>query len=333
MPRSTMRPAVDHQQLVGLAHRGEAVRDDEGGAAGQRLAQGALHGRLGLGVQVRRGLVEHHDVGRLEEQPGQGDTLLLAAREPVAPLADDGVEAVGQLADQVPDLGLGQRVQDVGLARLGTGVHEVGPQRVVEEVGVLGHHADHVAHRGHGGVPHVDAAEAHRPRRHVVEARHQVRDGRLARPRRAHQRHHVAGLDGEGDVVEDLAALAGLEHRHRLERGQRDLFGTRVGEVDVLERDGGVAPRDVDGVGVLFDHGLDVEDLEDALEGDEGGHDVEVDVRELGQRLVEAGQVAGQRDDGTDLQLTVDRGDTAEAVDERRGQRRRQGERDEEHRE
>ena len=184
-------PAIDHQQLVGLAHGGEAVGDDEGGAPGERLAQGALHGRLGLGVEVRRGLVQHHDVGRLEDEAGQGDALLLAAREPVAPLADDGVEAVGQLADQVADLRLGQGVQDLGLARLRAGVQEVGPQRVVEEVRVLGHHADHVAHRGHGGVPHVDAAEAHRPRRHVVEARHQVRDGRLAGSGGAHQRHHV----------------------------------------------------------------------------------------------------------------------------------------------
>ena len=140
----------------------------------QGLAQGALHGRLGLGVQVGRGLVEHDDVGRLEDEPGQGDPLLLAAREPVAPLADDRVEAVGQLADQVADLGLGEGGQDLLLARLRAGVHQVGPQRVVEEVRVLGHHADHVADRGHGGVAHVDAVEAHRTRRHVVEAGDQV---------------------------------------------------------------------------------------------------------------------------------------------------------------
>ena len=52
--------------------------------------------------------------GALRMQPGQRHPLLLAAREPVAPLADDGVEAVGQLADQMPDLRLGQGVEDLG---------------------------------------------------------------------------------------------------------------------------------------------------------------------------------------------------------------------------
>ena len=52
------------------------------------------------------GLVEHDDVGRLEHEAGQGHPLLLAAREPVAALADDGVEPVGELGDQVADLGL-----------------------------------------------------------------------------------------------------------------------------------------------------------------------------------------------------------------------------------
>ena len=147
---------VDHQQLVGLAHGREPVGDDERGAAGQRLAQRPLHRRLGLGVEVRRRLVEHDDVGRLEHEAGQGDPLLLAAREPVAPLADDGVEPVGQVADEVADLGLVQRGEDLGLGGLGPGVHQVGPQRVVEEVRVLGHDADDVAHRRHGGVAHVD---------------------------------------------------------------------------------------------------------------------------------------------------------------------------------
>ena len=42
--------------------------------------EGALHGELGLGVEVGGGLVQHHDIGRLEQQPGDGEALLLAAR-------------------------------------------------------------------------------------------------------------------------------------------------------------------------------------------------------------------------------------------------------------
>ena len=75
-----------------------------------------------------------------------------------------------------------------------------------------------------------------------------------------------------------------------------------------------VAPWDVHRVGVLFDHGHDVEHLEEPFEGDEGRHDVEVQVRELGERLVEAGEVAGQGDDGSHVEGAVHRGHAAHPV-------------------
>ena len=50
---------VDDQDLVGLADGGQPVRDDQRRPAGQRRLQRPLHRRLGLGVQVRGGLVEH----------------------------------------------------------------------------------------------------------------------------------------------------------------------------------------------------------------------------------------------------------------------------------
>ena len=123
----------------------------------------ALHGRLGLRVEVRRGLVEHHHVGRLEHEAGQGDPLLLPAREAVAAFADHRVEPVGQVGHEVTDLGLGQGGLHLRLRRVGAGVHQVGPQRVVEEVRILGHHADDVTDRCHGGMADVDAAQLTEP--------------------------------------------------------------------------------------------------------------------------------------------------------------------------
>ena len=119
---------VDDEEEVGLAHRGEAVGDDEGGPTGQRRSQGLLHRRLGLGVEVGGGLVEYDDVGGLQEQAGQGHPLLLPAREAVATLAHDGVEPVGQGVDQVKDLGLLEGPVELVLGGVGPGVEEVGPE-------------------------------------------------------------------------------------------------------------------------------------------------------------------------------------------------------------
>ena len=62
-------------------------------------------------------------------------------------------------------------------------------------------------------------------------------DRRLARARRTDERDHLAGLGGERDVAQDLAGVAGLGARDRLERGQRDLVGARVAEGHVVELD------------------------------------------------------------------------------------------------
>jgi hypothetical protein len=60
---------------------------------------------------VRGRLVKHDHRWRLEQQPGQGQALLLAAGEPVAPVPRYRVKPVRQRRDKLPDPG--------GPARLG----------------------------------------------------------------------------------------------------------------------------------------------------------------------------------------------------------------------
>ena len=95
-----MRPAVDDEDLVGPAHGGQPVGDDERRAPVEGGVEGPLHRGLRLGVEVGRGLVEHDDARSLEQQPGDGQPLLLAAREPVAAVADDRVEPLGEGVDE-----------------------------------------------------------------------------------------------------------------------------------------------------------------------------------------------------------------------------------------
>ncbi len=122
--------------------------DDQRGAPGEGGGQRLLHGGLGLGVEVGGGLVEHHDLGRLEQQAGDGQPLLLAAGQPVAAVADHGVEAVGQRVDHGGDLGAGQGGVELAFGGVGLGVEQVVPDGVVEQVGVLGDDADGGGERG-----------------------------------------------------------------------------------------------------------------------------------------------------------------------------------------
>ena len=107
-------------------------------------------------VEGRRRLVEDQDAGVLEQDPGDRDPLLLAARQLVAALADHRVVAVGQLGDPIVDRRRARGRDQLVVGRLGPGVAQVVADRRVEQVRLLGHEADRLAQRGEGDPADVD---------------------------------------------------------------------------------------------------------------------------------------------------------------------------------
>ena len=79
-------------------------------------ASAACTADLGLGVEVRGGLVQDHHPRPGEQQPGDGQPLPLAARQPVPALAHHGVQPVRQRVEQVAEPGAAQRVDELGVA-------------------------------------------------------------------------------------------------------------------------------------------------------------------------------------------------------------------------
>ncbi len=94
-----------------------------------------------------------------------------------------------------------------------------------------------------------------------------------------------------------------------------------------------VAPRvdQVDRSWPIDDRHRRVEHLEHPLEADEGGHQVDPSVRQAVERLVDAGDERGQRDERAGRDLTRHDELGADAVDDRRADGADQSERDEEH--
>ncbi len=262
------------------------------------------------------GLVENHDRRLLEQQPRDRQPLLLTAGEPVATVPDDRVEAVGQRPHNGCNHGRLHRRPHLLLARLGTGVDEVRPDRVVEQMRILGDNAHGVAQRSQGDVADVMAADPDRPGPRVVHPGHQLADRRLPGAGRPHQGHQLTGCDAERDVMQDGFGYPPVEDGHRLQRRQRHLVRGRVTEADVVEFDRRRPARQVDRIRPVGDGRRQVEHLEHPLEGDQRGHHVDVDVRQLRQRPIEAGQVRRQRDDRADLKYTLGREPAADSVDD-----------------
>lgn len=121
-------PAVDDEELIGVQHRAEPVRDHQTSPSVQYPVQCFTDGRLGLGVQVRRRLVQDDDRRRLQQKPGDRKTLLLPAGQPVPAVADHGLEAVGESRHEIPDLCVDQGADQLVVGRRRAGVPEVRPE-------------------------------------------------------------------------------------------------------------------------------------------------------------------------------------------------------------
>ena len=136
---------LEHQDAVEVAHGGQAMRDRQHGAAAHQAAERLADELLGCAVERGGRLVEQQQRRVLEERARDGDALALSARQPHAAIADDRVEAFGQLGDELAAMGRVRRLPDLVVARLGPGVADVLDQRAVEQRDVLRHDGDGLA--------------------------------------------------------------------------------------------------------------------------------------------------------------------------------------------
>ena len=130
-------PLVDHHQAVHARDGGQAVGDGDHRLALHQGVEALLDRRLDLRVQRRGGFVQHQDRRVLEQHPGDGDALALAAGQLDPALADLGVEAaaalaVVEVADEAVGAGLAHRLQQLGIAGPGAAVAQVVADRAVQ---------------------------------------------------------------------------------------------------------------------------------------------------------------------------------------------------------
>src|SRR5688572_16551424 len=163
-----------------------------------------------LGIEVAGRLVGEQDFGIGHQRAGDGDALLLAARQL-------GRRVVGPRHEADPVERLERRLAPRGLAfaaidqRQLDVLHRAGPR---EQVETLEHEAEILAPQQRALVAgerlDFGAEETKHPRSGHVEAAEDVHRGRLARARRAHDRDEVAALDGDVDPFQRLEGAGAL---------------------------------------------------------------------------------------------------------------------------
>ncbi len=103
---------VHHQDQVGVADGGQAMGDDEAGAALHQGVHRLLDQHLGVGIHRTGGFVQDQDRGVGQDGAGDGQQLHLALRDVGGLFVEHHVVAIRQGADEV-----------VGVGGLGGGDH------------------------------------------------------------------------------------------------------------------------------------------------------------------------------------------------------------------
>ena len=266
--------AVNDENTAGRADGGQAVGDDEGGAALCQLVKGGLDAGLGDRVQGGGGLVQNKDGRIFQENAGNGHPLLLAAGEHGAPLAHLGLEAVGHVQDVVVDLRPLGGLHDLGLGGVRPAVADVVVDGAGKEKDILLDDPDIGPQGVLGEGAHVLSVHQHPAPGDIVEPGDELAQGGLAAAGGAHHRHSLAGPDVEGDV---------LQHRR---------IGGLIPEGHVLHPDVPLHVGELLGVRLVLDVGLHPHQGHKPLEARHALHKL----------LHEGGELADGGDEGGDVE-------------------------------
>ncbi|TMF68286.1 MAG: hypothetical protein E6I20_00455 [Chloroflexi bacterium] len=142
-PALSDAPVVEHQDLVRVLHRRDAVRDDDARPLVHDAAQPAEDLRLGVRIDRGQRVVEDEDSWVLRHGTRDRGALLLSTREGHPALADHRVEPRREVLDVLVQLrDVPGPVELRGGERLLRAEADVVRQRHGEEVRLLRHVAD-----------------------------------------------------------------------------------------------------------------------------------------------------------------------------------------------
>src|SRR6266853_3712090 len=145
--------AVEDENAVGVANRGQAVRDHERRAAGAQPPQGGKHDLFGNGVERRRGFVEDQDRRVLDDGARYAEALAFAAGQAAAGLGDFGVVALREVRDELVRMGRARGLFDLFRCGVEPPVAQVVGDRALEQDRVLQDDRDLFPQRSNAVVP------------------------------------------------------------------------------------------------------------------------------------------------------------------------------------
>lgn len=165
---------VHDEDLVGVQHRADAVRNDEGSGPCLQLSERLLDAGFGLHVDGAGGIVKDQDRCLFHESPGQAGPLLLAAGKPYAALTHHGFVTLLQRRDELLRLRGDRCFTHAFDGRVLLSVGEVAIERVREQERLLRYKPHAASKLLEVQLPHVDPVYQHLSLAGVEEPRDEI---------------------------------------------------------------------------------------------------------------------------------------------------------------
>lgn len=156
-------PLLHDDDRIGPAYRLQAMGDDEHRLAMCQLADGMLQMHLILRVERGRRFVENNDGRILQHRPGDRNPLLLAAGQHRPALAGDRAVAERQLHNKLVAVRRLRCFHHFCVRRSRLAHPNIVGDRLVEQIGLLLHHADGCQQFLAAHIPDIDAADLDGP--------------------------------------------------------------------------------------------------------------------------------------------------------------------------
>ena len=220
---------LQHHDPVRLGNRAEPVRDGQHCAPLAGGAQRVLDLLFRVGVERACCLVQQQDRRVLEQRARNPHALLFTARQLEPTLTHGRVVPVRQTHNEIMDLGGAGGVKDVLFARVVPAIGDVVADRVIEQHGVLRHHADGRVQTVLRHRTHILPIDAQRAVPHIVEAKEQPPDGGFARPGGANDGHGLSRFGHNRHSAQDgPCGVIAKGHVVQLDPARRYLQGARI---------------------------------------------------------------------------------------------------------
>src|SRR5438552_11089491 len=188
---------VEHENLIGILHRRNAVRHDEHRASFSDLAQRVKNALLGRRVDGAQRVVENEDWRIANQSARNRRALLLTTGERDSALADNGVQSLRERGDVAGEAGLFRGLADLIIARIRAAEADVLGDRLGEEKRLLRDHSDPVAQLTQPNRLHGLAIDENGSRRRLERARDEREQRRLAAAGASDDADRLAVSDGK----------------------------------------------------------------------------------------------------------------------------------------